>query len=65
VCEGPVCEWKVQWNNAHTHTNTHMQPKHDRKLPGGNFMSIVERHLKVKQTLPRPKGIFRCQSVCV
>jgi len=23
VCEGPVCEWKVQWNNAHTHTKTH------------------------------------------
>lgn len=30
---------------AHTHTL---------KLPGGNFMSIVEQHLKVKQTLPVP-----------
>lgn len=50
---------------TYTQSHTRMQPKHDRKLPGGNFMSIVERHLKVKQTLPRPKGIFRCLSVCV
>lgn len=64
VCvSGKSSETMRTYTQSHTHKR--MQPKHDRKLPGGNFMSIVERHLKVKQTLPRPKGIFRCLSVCV